>query len=256
MSAVGLVHKTVAVLRTVAASNGGIGLSELSRVTGIPKATCLRIVAVLDEEQLVALDAESKRYAVALGALALAGSLLDPGGAHRIIARELETLASATQETAGLDVLRGTEVVVIEQVAGPQLIGQTAKPVPRSLATWNTSTGKVLLASLDADELESTHARALAEAARRRRSERAFRRELERVRTNGYAVARDEMEQGAAAVAAPVVIRGEVAAAVWIGGPSFRLTDTRVAEVAAEVMACGRRLGEALSLTGARPRPR
>src|SRR3954452_3663208 len=164
MGAAGLVHKTVAVLRTVAASTGGIGLSELSRVTGIPKATCLRIVAVLEEEHLVALDVDSKRYTVALGALALAGSLLDPGGSHRIIAAELESLAAPTQETAGLDVLRGTEVVVIEQVAGPQLIGQTAKPVPRSLATWNTSTGKVLLASLEPDELEATHARALAEA--------------------------------------------------------------------------------------------
>lgn len=247
----GLVQKTVQILRTVSEYPRGIGLSDLSRQTGIPKATCLRVLLVLQDEQLIGLDDDTKRYRIALGALAIVASLLDPGGAQRVVASELETLAAVTQETAGLDILTGTDVRVIAQVTGPQIIGQTAKPVPRSLPSWATSTGKVLLAALDPAELEAVHGSALKSAAKSRGSKTSFREELDEVRISGYGVARDEMEAGAAAVAAPVWIGGTVKAAVWIGGPSFRLTEDRIAELAETVANCGKRLGEVLTRLGA-----
>lgn len=252
MSGVGLVHKTVMILRAVSENATGIGLSELSRHAGIPKATCLRVLAVLESEQLIALDDNTKRYGIALGALAVVGPLLDPDGAYRVVQRELEELVAATQETAGLDILMGTDVSVVAQIAGPQLIGQTPKPVPRSLPTWSTSTGKVLLASLDRDQLEAVHAGALKAAARHRSSKAEFLAELEAIRANGYGVARDEMEEGAAAVAAPVWVNGAVSAAAWIGGPSFRLTRDRVDALAQDVIGCAQQIGEVLTLTGGR----
>ena len=218
------------------------------------------MLSVLQNEQLIGLDDDTKRYRIALGALGIVASLLDPGGVHGMVESELSALAKATEETAGLDVLTGTNVTVIAQVTGPQIIGQTPKPVPRSLPTWTTSTGKVLLAALDPDELDEVHSDALKAAARRRGSKSSFREELDAVRINGYGVARDEMEAGAAAVAAPVSIGGAVRAAVWIGGPSFRLTESRMAEVAETVASCAKRLGEVLTLPrrrgGGRTRPR
>ena len=56
--------------------------------------------------------------------------------------------------------------------------------------------------------------------------------ELDAVRHNGYAVARDELEPGLIAVAAPVRdAGGAVVAAVSISGPSIRLTEDRVDEI-------------------------
>ena len=73
-----LVRKTMAVLRAVAAGQDGVGLSEVARSASVPKATCLRILTDLIDEQLVVFDFESKRYAVAFGALALVGGPARP----------------------------------------------------------------------------------------------------------------------------------------------------------------------------------
>ena len=113
---------------------------------------------------------------------------------------------------------------MIAQVQGPSTIGYTPSGVPRTLETWNTSTGKVLLGDLDDRRLRSTHGAALATVAARRHSKTSFPAELVTVRQQGYGTARDEMEVGASAVAAPVRVDGQVVAATWIGGPSFRIT--------------------------------
>src|SRR3954454_8167195 len=107
-----LARKTIKVLRGVAASSAGIGLSELSRTTGIPKATCLRILAVLEDERVV-LQEDSKRYRVSVGALAFAAPLLDPASGYLHLRTELEQLAGRAKETSGLDVLSGSDVMVV-----------------------------------------------------------------------------------------------------------------------------------------------
>jgi IclR family transcriptional regulator, acetate operon repressor len=247
-----LVRKTAAVLRAVAAGGDGIGLSEVARAASVPKATCLRILNDLIDEQLVVLDPDSKRYAVGFGALSLVGGVLDAESAHVHIRHELRRLADVTGETSGLDILVGADVVVIAQVQGPSTIGYSPSGVPRTLETWNTSTGKVLLAQLDTKQLRKTHRAALDAVAAARGSRVAFLDELSAVHERGYGAARDEMEVGAAAVAAPVRVDGEVVAAAWIGGPSFRITPDRVPAIADEVIASAKVLGDILEVTGRR----
>jgi IclR family acetate operon transcriptional repressor len=247
-----LVRKSIAVLRSVAAGADGVGLSEIARSAAIPKATCLRILNDLIDEQLVVLDPDSKRYAVAFGALSLVGGLIGAESAPAHIEQELRRLADATEETSGLDILVGTDVVVIGQVQGPSTIGYSPKGVPRTLETWNTSTGKVLLAHLDEQDLRSTHRAALDAVAAVRGSATSFLDELVTVRERGFGTARDEMEVGAAAVASPVRVDGQVVAAAWIGGPSFRITPQRVPGIAEAVIASAKVLGDILKVTGRR----
>jgi IclR family acetate operon transcriptional repressor len=247
-----LVRKTAAVLRAVAAGGDGIGLSDVARDAALPKATCLRILNDLIDEQLTVFDPDAKRYAVGFGALSLVGGLLDGESANAHIRHELRRLADVTEETSGLDILVGADVVVIAQVQGPSTIGYSPRGVPRTLQSWNTSTGKVLLAALAAKDFRRTHRAALDTVGTVRGSRTAFLDELAVVRERGYGTARDEMEVGAAAVAAPVEVDGEVVAAVWIGGPSFRITEELVPGIADEVIASAKVLGDILTVTGRR----
>ena len=60
----------------------------------------------------------------------------------------------------------------------------------------------------------------------------ALRKELERVREQGYAVAVDELEVGLTAVAAPIHnAHGDVIASMSVSGPTFRLDEARLPEV-------------------------
>jgi IclR family transcriptional regulator, acetate operon repressor len=232
-----LARKTIRVLRGVAAQPDGIGLSELARSTGIPKATCLRILGVLEQERVVVLRPGDKRYAISIGVLSFAARLLDPGSGYLHFQTELEQLAARVEETCGFDVLSDREVMVVMQVQGPLLISQAHAAVPRLLPTWRTSTGKVLTAHLPDDELDRRLAEAAGIADRA-----ALRRELIEAREAGFACAYEEMEPYLAAVAAPVRVRDAVVGAVWIGGPTFRVTRERIPELAAEVRACAERL--------------
>jgi DNA-binding IclR family transcriptional regulator len=65
---------------------------------------------------------------------------------------------------------------------------------------------------------------------------KTLRTELERVRAQGYASTVEELEEGLNAVAAPVFAdNGQVIAAISVSGPSFRLTEDRLTQVAAAV---------------------
>ena len=67
------------------------------------------------------------------------------------------------------------------------------------------------------------------------------------VRMRGYAVDNEEIEKGLRCVGAPVWnYSGEVAAAVSVAGPAFRITRTRVPSIARAVMAMTRRLSAEL----------
>lgn len=247
-----LVHKTIAVLRAIAASGDGIGLSDLSRATDIPKATCLRILAVLEGERIVMLEPGNKRYFIGFGAVTIVGDLLGSNSPYLHVQQVLGDLVAATGETAGLDVLVDTDVLVVAQVQGPRVIGYSPRSMPRWLNTWNTSTGKVLLAGLSNDEVRARHAAALSAAKATFGSEQDFLEELDEVRRRSYGVARDEMEHGAAAVAAPVRVGGDVAAATWIGGPTFRITEERVPTLASDVIRAAAAIGDIMTLNGGR----
>lgn len=247
-NASGLVRRTIGVLRVVAAHPEGIGLSEASRESGIPKATCYRVLSILQEESWVTLEPLTRRYRVSLGMLAIVGGLLTPDGAYRHMQELLQQLADETQETAGFDVLLPPDVMVVAQVSGPSLIGQTLKPVPRTQPVWATSTGKVLLAALEPSEVAEQFSPAF--EGNDRITLNDFLESLEPVRQQGYASTCGELEADAASIAAPVRVGGSTPYAVWIGGPSYRITPDRIEPLSKLVMSAAHKLGELLTVTG------
>ncbi|MEU8041298.1 IclR family transcriptional regulator [Streptosporangium sp. NPDC049046] len=249
-SEAGLVRRTIWLLRAVAAHPEGVGLSEVAREAGIPKATCYRVLTVLERESWLTLDPDTRRYRVSLGLLSIVGGLLDRDGAYGHMRGVLRQLAEETKETSGFDVLLPPNVMVVAQVAGPSLIGQTLKPVPRTQPVWATSTGKVLLAALDPEAVRTDFAAEFSEKAPEELGGLdAFIESLDSVRRNGFALAYDELEVGAASVAAPVRVRDSTPYAVWIGGPTYRITRDRIDSVAESVIEAARRLSELLSVT-------
>ncbi|HEY3687151.1 MAG TPA: IclR family transcriptional regulator [Streptosporangiaceae bacterium] len=251
MSDVGLVQKTVWVLRTVAAHPQGVGLSGVARESGLPKATCHRILTILERENLLTVDPETHRYRVSLGLLFLVGGLLDQEAAYGHAQEILRDLAEETQETAGLDQLAPPSVMVVAQVQGPHLISHAMKPVPRTLPVWTTSTGKTLLAWQDEKDVRERFGDDFAEHPPHDHVDLdAFCKHLAAVREQGYGYAFNELEPGAAAVAAPVRVGDEVPYAIWIGGPSFRLTRERIPQLAERVVAAADRLAKILEYSG------
>ena len=243
------VDRAVAILDLLA-ERSAAGVTEIADAIGVHKSTASRLLASLEAGRLVEQTTHRGSFRLGFGLMRLAA----PVSGRMDVTREglpvLEALAAEVGETVNLAVLRGTDVVNLEQVRGPATI-TTVNWVGQPTPLHATSSGKVLLAAFAPDDLAAFLARPLPRFTPQTITEAPeLERELVRVREQGYARTTEELELGLDAVAAPVRdAGGRVVAAISVSGPVYRLDAARMAEVAPAVVAAAadlsRRLGYA-----------
>ncbi len=208
----------------ILARKGDAGVSEIAEEMGVHKSTVSRLMGSLVSRELVRQNSERGKYQLGFGILRLASSI--PGRLSVVHeAREvMEALASEYKETVNLAVLRSNYAVNVDQAMGPSTLA-THDWVGSLTPLHATSSGKVLLAALSADE-RSRVFKAVGLPARTPRTI-TNRDELEKqlldVARDGFASVHEEFEIGLNAVAAPIYNHtGSVIAAISISGPAFR----------------------------------
>lgn len=205
-------------------------LAEVARTQGLSKPTALRILSALELAGYIARTGPAGAYRLGTAAIELGARASRATTVLAAARPELEWLARETGETASLEVLHAGETLILDEVHGLHLLGTT----PSIGTRWpahTTSTGKVLLAAARAGDLEPGQAAQVTpDAPLRRYTERtitsrpALEAELARVTEQGQAMVVGELEPDFVALAGPVRNhRGQVVAAVSIGGPASRL---------------------------------
>ncbi|KAA9166436.1 IclR family transcriptional regulator [Amycolatopsis acidicola] len=180
-------------------------LSELSRRSGVPKASAYRLAQELVQWGL--LDRSGDAYQLGLRIFEL-GQRVPVSAVLRAVARPLLTdLFTATRATIHLAVLDGTHVMYLEKVGGKASV-HTHSHVGGRLPAACTATGKALLAhSSDVDELlaelERTGLTKL--TSRTVASVDELRAQLAQVRERGFALEQEETAPGLASVAVPLM---------------------------------------------------
>jgi len=234
-----VIDRALAILEVLADEGPALTLAELAGRIRLPKSTVLRLLNVLRQHRFVARDSRSGDYSLGLKLVELgtcASSQLDFVERAR---PHLDRLMAATSETVFLSVLDGTEAVAVDRVESPRTVRVPLNIGGRTPA-YCTANGKALLAFLPEAEIEARLSRA-----KLRRYTRntivtisGLRNEFRRVRTMGYAIDREEREEGLKCVAAPVRNHtGAVVASVGILGPAFRMADRKFPGIAASVVA-------------------
>jgi DNA-binding IclR family transcriptional regulator len=232
------VDRAAALLLAFADFPAEAGVTELARKLGLHKSTASRLLATLERRGLVEQDEESGKYRLGVVVIRLAEraeKTLDLGSIARI---DLERLARATRETAGMGILDGDRCLTVAQADGPNMVAR-ADRTGRTTPLHCVASGKVLLAAMAERDILRLVKTGLAACTDRTITALApLLEELARVRRRGFATAFSEWEPGQNAVAAPVHdARGRVVAAVNVWGPAYRVTPARVAELAAEARA-------------------
>ena len=237
------VARAIAVLKAFSDSHPQLTLADITRATRLNRATAYRLVSALEKEGLVARDRQSEAYRLGPEAIALGARALRANDLRSVSRSELEALAQATGETATLEVLADGEVLILDEVTGHHLVG-SAPSIGTRWPAHATSTGKVFLAF----QPETTLPRSLPQLTDKTITKPdSLRRELARIREQGYAKAAEELELGFTAVAASVRDHGgQVVAAISVGGPSARLTPDRIGEIAEMVREAADRLSHKL----------
>ena len=230
----------------ILARSGESGVTDVAAALGVHKSTAFRLVATLEQHGLVEQVEGRGKYRLGVGLLRLAGATsarLDVVQEARPLCKQL---AAATGETVNLATLSGNSALYLDQVAGPSAL-QSHNWVGQHIPLHATSNGKVLLAWLPPEELTDLLGRLPAFTDVTITSKAALKRELEVVRSQGYALAVDELEIGLTALAAPVRnAHGDVICSISLSGPTFRLRQERFEEVTPLLVAAAEELSHRL----------
>ncbi|MGB4345429.1 MAG: IclR family transcriptional regulator C-terminal domain-containing protein, partial [Burkholderiaceae bacterium] len=142
----------------------------------------------------------------------------------------LNQVSRMLNESCSLAVLDDTEVLYVSRSATSRVMSVSLNAGSR-LPAYCTSLGRVMLAAMSEDELQSYFAKVSLRAFTDRTlvSEEALREVLIGVRQNGYAVVEEELEIGLSSIAVPVRgASGATVAALNIGAQSARVNRAKL----------------------------
>jgi len=242
------VDRAVTILEILAREEEA-GVTDIARELGVHKSTAFRLMAALEQRDLVTQDISRGKYRLGVGIVRLAGAArarLDVVQESRPVC---VALASEVGETVNIAVLSGSDALYLDQIAGPAALSPH-NWAGRRIPLHATSDGKVLLAfAPDARvdlPLRRFTERTITDPAELERA-------LDEIRERGYATAVDELETGLTAIAAPVRSSdGVVVASVSTSGPSFRIPEERIPVVAAAVHRAATDISRRLGWSAAR----
>lgn len=243
-----LIDKAMTVLKHFAGNPGPVGVSDLSRRTGMDKASVHRIMKALARHHFVEQHPVTKRYELGLLAVELAGAKLGQMPLTEVAQTHLAALSQKTGETVQMSVLHDLRVLYVAIVESPQPI-RVATEVGTFGPLHCTAAGKVLLAF----QPQSTQDDVLRRRLRRCTANTVvdaprLRQELKQVRQRGFAIDDCGFVEHLRVAAAPIRDRsGEVVAAVAVGGPSIRVDRKRLAKLAALAVASAAAISRDLS---------
>jgi len=238
-----VLDRAIRILETIA-DHGRITLTALSGEIDLPLSTTQRILTSLASHGLVEQSKPGSGYGLG-GRLQFFASQIDSGRNLLMFARPImEKVAAQTQEDVFLASLSGRYATIVERIAGPQAL-KIVEPPGEVAITLNCGFRRVLLAYQPEhwieDYIDTTTFPRYAEGTIT--DKRELRRVLKRVRTDGYAESKSESVRDASGIAAPVFgPDGEIAAVLFIVGPSFRFTKQRSAKLISSVTSAARRL--------------
>jgi DNA-binding IclR family transcriptional regulator len=219
----------LSLLQALGDHNDGATVSALADATDLDRAVLYRLLETLTEEGFVTRDADTRRYRLGLSMLELGVRAAQGLEVRRLAGPPLRNLMDDTGETACLAVRDRDDLVVVEVVEPPERFVQVNYRIGLRHRLGVSAHGRALLAFLPEGARDA---------------------QLQSVRQRGVAFTRDELEQGASGVAAPVFDHtGRSVAAVGIVAPSPRLPEPE--SVALRVLRAAREISERL---GWRPR--
>jgi DNA-binding IclR family transcriptional regulator len=215
------VERAAAVLRLLASGGRALSLAELARGMNLPKGTLHGIVRTLVGVGFVEQDDTTSRYRLGPALLHLGSSYLDVNELRGHALNWADALAGRSCESAWIGTLHEGQVLVIHHVFRPDDSLQILQ-VGMLLPTHATALGKVLLAF---DPYAEACAPMAGLTPKTIVSAVALQAELDRVRKCGWAGEIEELEEGEAAIAAPIRDkRGLAVGAIGIRGAIERMT--------------------------------
>ena len=224
--------KAIKILEVLADRRDGVSLSEICAQLGMDKATALRFLVTLEDERFV--HRKEGKYYLGLRLFELGNKVPVKGNIINRVHPHLKKLAYEFNETTNLGELYFGSVHYLDKIETPRSL-RISTYIGVKLPIHCTALGKSIAAFLPEDEreillkdynFEKMTPNTITDKER-------FRKELEKVRLQGYSVDDEEFEEGLRCVAVPLFLENlNFYGAISVSAPSQRLTREKIPEIA------------------------
>lgn len=232
------VAKAFDVLNAFDASSANLTLSELSKKTGINKATVRRFVLTLADLGYVNI-VDNNKFQLSPKVLNIGQHYLESLYLPNLALPILEKIANKVNDSTNLAILDGSEVVYVSRVNAAERIVGANLQIGSRLPYYATSLGKAIVAWLPETTRrqiwENTKIRSLTEKTLVNYED--FEKNIAQCRLQGFAYGDGELEEGLRSVAMPVFNRdAEPIAAINISTHALRTTEEMILETYVPVL--------------------
>lgn len=228
------VSRAIAILRLLGRSEEGLGVKAIADELGLVTSTCLHILRVLVDEDLVRIEASTKRYSPGLGMVSLARSVLESLNFPSAVQPVLDGIAAKWGVTAIGVVVSGLDHMTVIALSRSKAPFGLQVDVGSRFPALVSATGRLAAAHSDLPwrEIEKQF-RALRWG--QAPSPTTWRKEVEQVRELGYSIDRSNYIPGVVIVAAPILDNDRLTHTLVAVGVSEQLDDSTCIAIAKEL---------------------
>ena len=227
------VERTLSILETVAHSTGGLTNSDISRRLKLPKSSASYILRILEKRGYLMRESNSGKYRLGLKLMGLTRESATHTDIREVAKPVMESFVRRNNLSTHLAVLDNGRAVYVEKVENANSFIKMDIWVGHRLPVHSTAIGKVLLSQMPEKEvLAILELRGMEKKAPKTiTNPKRFLKELEKVRTYGFALDNEENSAGVRCIASPIFdAQGKIVAAIGTSDTIIRLDEAHLAK--------------------------
>ncbi len=225
---------------------GHVEVKDLTKCMNMHRSSIYRIISVLEKRSYVRHNSNNGKYYLGYKFLEMASEIDTHQSLVELVQPFMEKLMHRTKETCHLMILDQTDVVYLAKVESSATIRMHSQVGMRRSA-YCTAGGKVLLAHLpqikqnevlEQIELKPVTPHTITD-------KKDFKKNLDEVLLQGYALDNQENEIGVVCIAAPIQKNtGSVVAAITVSCPQFRTSPEKLDEYKVMVQEAAKQISQ------------
>ena len=228
-----------------------LSVTEISKKLNLHKSTVSRTLDTLEQHDFVRKSEENGKYWLALELYSLGMLFKEKQSIQKIAYPYAKALALKCDEGVHMTALTRIDGpypqhVILEKIKSSHSV-DVAPPVGAVRPSYCAASGKCLMA------YSEDYVKKYIGCDLKRMTEYTITdwddllEELKKIRSQGYAVEREEVENGMTCIAAPIFFQGKIVAAISVSGSISRITEETMPSLIREVQKTAQEISQALT---------
>lgn len=236
------------IIDQIASSDSKIGVSELSRLTKLPKTNIFRLTHTLEELGIIVSD-DFQQYSLGNKFLSYVDKTKTKNSLVEIAEPYMQKFASEVKEGINLGIMyEQSEVVFLKRVRGDYFQVQVDL-IPIS-PLYCSSVGKIFLSEFSNDQIDKyfENTKFIKRTVNTITDKSQMMRQLEEIKKAHVSYDREEYEYGLSCISVPIYHHGKVIAGISVSGPTSRLKVRGIDLIRSELIKTGEKISQTINL--------